>query len=69
MRIAVNLVLDVDREAWDRAYGTGGSAAAVRADVLRYVLTLVQGSAATTEDVAITAARLAMPTGRVMPSA
>lgn len=49
MRVTVTLVLDVDPEAWDLAYGTGTDQAAVRADVKDYAADQVRHSAAGTE--------------------
>ena len=38
MKVTVTLVVDVDPQDWDADYGTGTSAADVRADVKRHVL-------------------------------
>jgi hypothetical protein len=49
LKVSVILTLDVDRQEWDRAYGTSDNAARVRDDVKSYVVGLVRDSAAAQE--------------------
>lgn len=61
MKVSVTLSVEVDRDEWTAAYGAD-AAAAIRADVRRYVLDLVQQSAAS-ESGAIPFVRLGMASG------
>ena len=49
MKITITVVLEIDRDAWELAYGTQPSAADLREDVRSYVLDAMQGSAAAME--------------------
>lgn len=37
MKVKIEITVDVDRDGWDQAYGTGMSAAVIREDVRSWV--------------------------------
>lgn len=43
MKIAMSVTVEVDRDAWDLEYRCGAGRDAVRADVVQYVRTALQG--------------------------
>lgn len=43
MKIAMSVTVEVDRDAWDLEYRCGTGRDAVRADVVQYVRTALQG--------------------------
>lgn len=59
MKIQIMITLDVDPDAWDREYHCGTTRDVIRADVVRYVDTLVQAMVDTdgTQSVASVAVR------------
>lgn len=57
IKVAVSLTVELEPEEWDRIYGTGPDAAAVRKDVRAYLLNAAQQQSGIAESGAVVTLR------------